>query len=145
MLYNVGLISAIYHHELAIWIHMSAPSWVSLLPPAQSHCSRLLQSPSLSSLSHTANSRGRSIYICQCISFHAAVSIHLDMQEWTVIAAPRPLVLLAGYRRYAVPGHLHAEAHITDPSLWIILFHLYYIFKKLCMHTSFIIDALNLS
>ena len=42
--------------ELTIGVHMSPLSWVSLPPPAISTLSRLLQSPSLSSVSHTANS-----------------------------------------------------------------------------------------
>ena len=35
---------------------MSPLSWISLSPPSPSHCSRLLQRPSLSSMSHRANS-----------------------------------------------------------------------------------------
>ena len=50
-----GLISVIYQHELSIGVHMSPPSWTSLPPPTHYHPSRLLQSPSLSSLSHTEN------------------------------------------------------------------------------------------
>ena len=54
------LVSAIHQHESAIGIHMSSPM---NLPPT-SHPfppSRLLRSPSLSSLSHTANSHWLSI------------------------------------------------------------------------------------
>ena len=51
------LVSAKHQHESAIGVHMSPPSWVSL----PSHASRLLQSPSWSSLSHTANSHWLSI------------------------------------------------------------------------------------
>ena len=50
-----GLISVIYQHELSIGVHMSPPSWTSVPPPTLSHPSRLFQSPSLSSLSHSAN------------------------------------------------------------------------------------------
>ena len=78
--YNVVLISAICQYELAIGIHMSPPSWISLLPPTHSRPSRLLQSPSSSSLSHVAHSRGLSIYTCLCPCVHATVPIHLDMQ-----------------------------------------------------------------
>ena len=48
--------SVICQHGLTIGVHLSPLSWISLLPPAHSHLSRLLQSPRLSSLSHTANS-----------------------------------------------------------------------------------------
>ena len=53
--FNIGLISVIHQYELATGIHMSPPSWNSLPLPTLSHSSRLLQSPGLSSLSHTAN------------------------------------------------------------------------------------------
>ena len=55
LVYNIGLISALYHYELTIIVHMSFPSWISLPPSTHSHLSRLLQSPHLISLSHTAN------------------------------------------------------------------------------------------
>ena len=76
MLYNIVLVSAIHQHESAIGIHMSSPM---NLPPT-SHpfppC-RLLQSPSLSSLSHTANSHWLSIlhmvvYMLLCYSLHSS-------------------------------------------------------------------------
>ena len=51
----IGLISAIYQHELSIGVHMPPPSWTSIPPPTLSHPSRLLQSPCLRSLSHTVN------------------------------------------------------------------------------------------
>ena len=44
LLYNSALASAIHQHESAISIHMSPPSWTSLLPPTPSHPSRLSQS-----------------------------------------------------------------------------------------------------
>ena len=87
MLYNIGLISAIYHHELAIRIHMSAPSWVSLLPPAQSHCSRLLQSPSLSSLSHIAPWAvylQMSVYKLPCCCLHSSRYAGVDCDRLTM-------------------------------------------------------------
>ena len=46
----IGFISVIHQHELTIGVHMSPPSQTSLLPSAHSHPSRLLRSPSLSSL-----------------------------------------------------------------------------------------------
>ena len=77
LLYNIGLISAICQHELASGVHMSPPSWTSLPPPALSHPSRLLQNPSLSSLSHTANFHWLSIlymivYLLTCCSLHSS-------------------------------------------------------------------------
>ena len=56
-------------------IHTSPPSWSSLPPPTTSHPSRLSQSTSLSSLSHTANPTGSLFYMWPFICFHAAVSI----------------------------------------------------------------------
>ena len=40
MLYNIGLISAMHQHELAIGVHMSPPSGTSLPLPTLSHLSR---------------------------------------------------------------------------------------------------------
>ena len=53
LLYNIGLFSVIYQHELTIGVHTPPPSSISLLSPTHSHPSRLLQSPSLSSLSQS--------------------------------------------------------------------------------------------
>ena len=50
------LVSAIHQHESVIGIHMFPPSWTSLPTPSPTHPSRLLLSPSLSSLCHTADS-----------------------------------------------------------------------------------------
>ena len=61
LLYNIVSVSAIHQQKSAIDIHMSLLSWSSLPPPTPSHPSRLSQSTSLSSLSHTANSHWRSI------------------------------------------------------------------------------------
>ena len=55
------LVSAIRQHESALVIHMCPPSPTSLPPPTTSCTSRLSQSTSLSSLSHTANSHWLSI------------------------------------------------------------------------------------
>ena len=56
------LVSATHHHESAI----GTPSPLLFEPPSHllPHPSRLLQSPSLSSLSHTANSLWLSILHC---------------------------------------------------------------------------------
>ena len=45
----------------AIGIHISPPFWTFLPSPSPSHPSRLIQSPYLSFLSHTANSRWLSV------------------------------------------------------------------------------------
>ena len=58
---------------------MSPCSWIFLPRPTHSHLSRLLQSPSLSSLSHTANSQWLSIYKCWYTCIHAALSIHATL------------------------------------------------------------------
>ena len=49
------------HHKSVIGIHISPAFWTSLPSPSPSHSSRLIQSPCLSFLSHTANSRWLSI------------------------------------------------------------------------------------
>ena len=56
LLYNIALVFAIHQHESAIGIPISPPCWNSLSSSIPSHPSMLLQSPSLNSLSHTANS-----------------------------------------------------------------------------------------
>ena len=77
LLYNIGLISVTHQHELPIGVHMSPPSWICLPPPILLHPSRLLQNPSLSSLSHIANSHWLSIlhmvvYMLPCYSLHSS-------------------------------------------------------------------------
>ena len=51
MLYSITFISTKHQHESAIGLPMSPPAWTFLLPPSLFHPSRLLSSPSLSSLS----------------------------------------------------------------------------------------------
>ena len=68
-------LSAKHQYESAIGMYMSPPSWTSLPSPCPSHSS-LLQSPSLSSLSHTANSHWLSILCKVMLSFHLSLSIH---------------------------------------------------------------------
>ena len=80
LLHNVVLASAIHQHESAMGIHVSPPSFTSLPPPLPSHPSRLLQSPGLSSLSHTANSHWLSVlhivvYMLPCCSLHSPHSL----------------------------------------------------------------------
>ena len=60
-IYRIFLFSVKHQHGSAIGIHMSPPSWTSLPSPSPSYLSRLIQSPSLSSLRHTANSHRLSI------------------------------------------------------------------------------------
>ena len=64
-------------HESATGTHMFPPSWTSLPHPTISHLSWWLQGPSLSSLSHTANSHWLSIlyvvvYMFPCHSLHSS-------------------------------------------------------------------------
>ena len=62
--------SVIHQHELTIVVHSSPPSWISLhLSPIPAP-SRLLQSPGLCSLSHTANSR---CYLFTYVSIYASM------------------------------------------------------------------------
>ena len=74
-----------YQHELTIGVHMSPRSWISLLLPVLLPLSyyrsqfELLQSPGLSSLSHSKNSHWLSIYICCCIYIYAAFSIYITL------------------------------------------------------------------
>ena len=77
LLCNSVLFSAKHQHESAIGKPMSPPSWTTLQPPSPSHPFRSLQSPGLSSLSHTANSHWLSVlysvvYMFLCASFHSS-------------------------------------------------------------------------
>ena len=89
LLANIVLVSAIYQHESAIGIHMSSPSWNSLLPLIPSHPSRLSQSPSLSSLSHTANFHWLSV-------LHMVVYMFNHMFGTSVLFPCGPLSFLPG-------------------------------------------------
>ena len=80
LFYRILLFSAKYQHESATGIHMSPPSWTSLPSPSPSHPSRLLQSPCLSSLSHTANPRWHPVvYTYGDVSLHGTLSTHLTL------------------------------------------------------------------
>ena len=91
LLYSISVISVIHQHELTIGWPMSPPSWISHLPPAHFHPSGLLQSPSLSSLGHTAISCWLSVHVCYCTCFHAALSF---ISPLPVILPPCPWSVL---------------------------------------------------
>ena len=61
LLYRILLFSVKPQYESAIGIHISTPFWNSFPSPSPSQPSRLIQSPCLSFLSHTANSHWLSI------------------------------------------------------------------------------------
>ena len=69
----------IHPHELSIGVRVFPHSWISLPHPIHPHFSRVLQSPSLSFMNHTANPHWLSIYKCWCTCIHAALSIHLTL------------------------------------------------------------------
>ena len=96
------LVSAIQQHEPATCIYMSPPCWASLPFPAPDS-SRLLQSPDLSSLSHTANFHWLSILhmvvhispsfsASLTLSFRPSVSISL----FSISMHPLLIVVLTG-------------------------------------------------
>ena len=71
------LVSTIHHHESAIAMHMSPPSWPFPPPPTPSHSSRLSQSTRLSFLHQRANSHLLSILhmvrcMFPCCSLHSS-------------------------------------------------------------------------
>ena len=76
LLYRILLFSVEPQHESAIGIHISPPFWTSLPSPSPSHPSRLIQSPCLSFLSHTANSHWlfilHMVINFPCYSFHTS-------------------------------------------------------------------------
>ena len=90
ILYNIMLVSAIHQHESAIGIPMSPHSWTSFPPSTSSHPSRLLQSPGLSSLSHTANSHWLSILYTVLYMFHVTLSILKTLMESSPSASSPP-------------------------------------------------------
>ena len=92
-------------------IHMSSPSWTSLLHPIPFYPSRLQRAPDLSSLSHTANSHWLSILhmvvymlLPSCFSrvrlcatpwtaaYQASPSLGFSRQEyWSGLPFPSPM------------------------------------------------------
>ena len=61
LVYSIVLVYIKHQCVSAVDLPMSPPTWPSFPPPSPSHPSRLLLSPGLSSLSHTANSHWLSI------------------------------------------------------------------------------------
>ena len=74
MLFSVKLL-----HKSALCIHIPPPFWTSLPSSSPSHPSRLIQSPCLSFLSHTANSRWLSIFHPANFAFDNLIKRFLDV------------------------------------------------------------------
>ena len=76
-------------HQTSTWIAMglpmSPPTWTSLLPSSPSHPSRMLPSPSLSSLSHIANSHWLSI-------LHMVIHVSMSLHAFHPLLPPPPAV-----------------------------------------------------
>ena len=118
LLYDIGFISVIHQNELTIGIHMSPPSWISLPPPAHSHSSRLLQSPTLSSLSYTANSHWLSIlpmlvYMYPCYCLHSSHPLLFSLSISLLSMSVSPLWLCEQIRQYH-PSRSQIYALIYD-------------------------------
>ena len=58
------MISVIHQHELTIGVHISPPSWISLLPLTHPHPSRLLQSPTLKKVVRCHEVGGHALTVC---------------------------------------------------------------------------------
>ena len=84
LIYSTGLISVIHQHEWTIGVHMSPPSWSSLPPPTLPNSSRLLQSPSWSSLVTQQIPLG-------CLFTHVSVYVSMLLSPFI---APSPSYLL---------------------------------------------------
>ena len=101
MLYSIVFVSIKHQHESAIGLLMCPPSWTSIPPPSPSHPSRrLLPSPSLNSLSYTANFHWLSILY---------MVMNLDCKE---IQPVHP----KGDQSWVFVGRTDAEAE--TPILW---------------------------
>ena len=146
MLYSIVWVSAKYQHESALGIHISPLSWISLSPPSPSHCSRLLQRPSLSFLSHTANFHWLSVL--HMVSMFPGYSLHalwsdfssffFDWRQFSHIFC-WTLMLITWDDK---PSTSYSVV-IRSSSPWILLFH--FIFPTLlCLwKTSFDLIALK--
>ena len=69
-----------YIYIYIYYIYIIPPFWASLPSPSPSHPSRLIQSPCLSFLSHTANSHWLST-LHMVICFHVTLSIHVTLSS----------------------------------------------------------------
>ena len=77
MLYKILLFSVRHHHESARDLCVPLP----LEPPSLSCPFRLIQSPCLSSLRHTASPHWLSILHMVSVHFHVTLSIHLTFSS----------------------------------------------------------------
>ena len=116
------MISVIHQHEVTVSVHMCCPS-LSLPPPIHSHPPRLLQSPSLSFLSHRANSHQLSIYLCYSICIHSTFFIHLTLSLLTPTLVQKSVLYI-----YVSTAALQAGSSV--PSLYIpyIFINIWYLF-----------------
>ena len=124
MVYNIGLISVIYQHELVVLFHMSPPSWISLPPPTHSHPSMLLQSSSLSSLSHRVNSHWLFAYV----SVYASMLLSPFLSLSPSSPPPSPLSL---FSKSASPLLLCEQIHQYHPSrshIYVLICNIYFSF-----------------
>ena len=91
-------------HESAIGIHTSPPFWTSLPSPFPSHLSRLIQSPCLSFLSHTANSCWLSIlHMVMKVSLLLFPNIFLSFTFWWFSFKTTFLVFATNMERWLSP------------------------------------------
>ena len=115
-------------HESATVIHISDPFWTSLQSPSPSpspsHLSRLIQSPCLSFLRHTANSCWLSIYIGN-VNFHVTLNIHLTLSS--------PLTISISLFSMSVSPFLSCQVKIFNEKEINILLHKPLLFWSLLM------------
>ena len=123
MVYNIGFISVIHHHELTIGLHMSLPSRISLPTSTHSQLSKLLQSPSFSSLSHITNSNWlaitdiivyASMLLCPFISLSRSSPLPLSISLFSMSVSP--LLLCKQIGQYYL-SRFHTYVLIHDINL----------------------------
>ena len=123
LLYNTGLVSAI--PRLAIGTHMSPPSWI-FPPPTLSLPSRLLQSPSLSSLSSTSSFPWLSILQCLFICL-AVPGLSCSTQISLQHSDPLVVLRLSSWQLVGLvaPQHMGSsqtrdQTHVPCITRWIL-------------------------